>query len=149
MDEEDEQLIPEGRKLVKSFITPIEKLKHQVGQLTHQMESHNEGHKQNITACPEQPSHPTQSVQQLQQMVRPEPSAPSMQILPPPYPGPAGAEEHSAKISSGKQWSGKVRDAIIKGEWQAAGALACPILYDQQAPRYEQHCWKILQQIKL
>lgn len=69
------------------------------------MESCNTGHKQNITACPEQRSPPTQSVQQLLQMLRPEPSAPSMQILPPPYlgpiPGPAGAEEHSAKISSG------------------------------------------------
>ncbi|NWS79326.1 GAK8 protein, partial [Toxostoma redivivum] len=98
------------------------------------------------------PTHPTQSVQQLQQMLQPEVSAPSMQILPPPYPalipGPAGAEGHSAKISSGKQWSEIVRDAIIEGEWQAAGALARPIIFDQQAPRYEQHCWKILQQIK-
>lgn len=150
MDEKDKQLTPEEKKLVKSFLTPIEKLKDQVEQLTHQMESYNEGQKQNITACPEQFTSPTQSVQQLQQMLQPEPS-PSMQILPPPYPElmlrPAGAEGNSAKMSSGKQWSGIVRDAIL-GEWQAVGTLACPILFDQQAPRYEQHCWKILQQIK-
>lgn len=68
-------------------------------------------------------------------MLQPEPSAPSMQILPPAYPGlmlrPAGAEGNSAKMSSGKQWSGIVRDAVLEGEWQAAGALACPILFDQ------------------
>lgn len=38
MGEKDKQLTPEERKLVKSLLTPVEKLKDQVEQLTHQME---------------------------------------------------------------------------------------------------------------
>lgn len=111
MDEEDEQPEPKERKFIKSFISSqpeMEKLKHQVEQLTHQMESYIEGHKQNIIACPEQPSHTVQSVQQLQQILQPELSAPPAegQTFPPPYPGPipspAGAEEHSTKTPSKK-----------------------------------------------
>ncbi|NWZ88623.1 POK9 protein, partial [Poecile atricapillus] len=47
-----------------------------------------------------------------------------------------------------QRWSGIIRDAVLEGEWQAAGTVACPIMYDQQNPRYEQHDWKILQQAK-
>lgn len=48
----------------------------------------------------------------------------------------------------GQRWSGIIKGAILEGDWEAAGQIACPIIFQNGERRYEQHCWKILQQAK-
>ncbi|RMC20450.1 hypothetical protein DUI87_01300 [Hirundo rustica rustica] len=50
------------------------------------------------------------------------------------------------------RWSGIIRDAILEGQWEPAGHIACPVahpvVFRDGNPVYEQHEWKILQQAK-
>ncbi|NXA44284.1 GAK9 protein, partial [Eudromia elegans] len=102
--------------------------------------------------APQIPTQQAKTVQQLQDMLHTEPTAPPSEtmLIPPPYSGPncLTVEEEMRKQRTHQRWSGIIRDAIIEGDWQAAEAMVCPILYDQSNPRYEQHDWKILQQAR-
>ncbi|RMC21350.1 hypothetical protein DUI87_02212 [Hirundo rustica rustica] len=50
------------------------------------------------------------------------------------------------------RWSRIIRDAILEGQWEPAGHIAypvaCPVVFRDGNPVYEQHEWKILQQAK-
>ncbi|XP_058716082.1 uncharacterized protein LOC131590191 [Poecile atricapillus] len=131
---------------------------HQIEQLVQQLQAQIEQNlcinkaqpQQEKTALQQTPRQRAESVQQLQDMLRPEPSAPPLETLSTPQPCSSSItmEEENRKHRAQQRWSGVIRDAVLEGEWQAAGTIACPILYDQQNPRYEQHDWKILQQAK-
>ncbi|KAM4767205.1 uncharacterized protein ACIQIH_013198 [Cyanocitta cristata] len=88
----------------------------------------------------------TQTALQLQEWAQVEPSPPPPDfdnIPPPPY-----ATGIPTTSQLGHRWSGIIKDAILEGDWEAAGQIACPIIFQNGERRYEQHCWKILQQAK-
>ena len=90
------------------------------------------------------PIKPAQSVQQLVQQI---PAVDS--CVPKPSSGPLShytVAEGSPVME--RRWTGIIWDAILEGEWQTAGALACPLMQSPQGPQYEQHEWKVLQQAR-
>ena len=90
------------------------------------------------------PIKPAQSVQQLVQQI---PAVDS--CVPKPSSGPLShyTVAEGAPVME-RRWTGIIWDAILEGEWQTAGALACPLMQSPQGPQYEQHEWKVLQQVK-
>ncbi|NXL83136.1 GA113 protein, partial [Alectura lathami] len=89
-----------------------------------------------------------QSVQQLNNLLLPNSTAPVANVSPTaplPY-APTISPVSPQRL--GQRWSGVTRDALIDRDWHVAGNIACPVVYNADGPRYEQHDWKILQQAK-
>ncbi|NXV73295.1 GAK9 protein, partial [Atlantisia rogersi] len=137
----------ELRQLKSREESELRQLKSQVEQLMWNLESRIE---KSVSMLETRFEPPRQSVQELfsrQDATLPKPTnmpcAPPEESLPPPHNIPRALPR-----TVNNRWSGVIRDAILDGEWQAAGAVACPIIVGNGAPHYEQHDWKILQQAK-
>ncbi|NWS66193.1 GAK8 protein, partial [Crotophaga sulcirostris] len=85
----------------------------------------------------------TKSVQELAAKTTCLPSAPPItELYPPPYADTPTKHRHESR------WSGVIRDAILEGDWQPASNIVMPIVMGAGGPQYEQHDWKVLQQVK-
>ncbi|POI20668.1 hypothetical protein CIB84_015585, partial [Bambusicola thoracicus] len=90
---------------------------------------------------------PVKPAQSVQQLIKQIPAAGSCAPAPPSGPLTHCTAAEGAPATE-QRWTGIIRNAILEGEWQLAGALACPVVQSPQGLRYEQHEWKMLQQAK-
>ncbi|POI31223.1 hypothetical protein CIB84_005025 [Bambusicola thoracicus] len=90
---------------------------------------------------------PIRAAQSVQQLVEHIPAGRSCAPAPPSAPLPHCTTAEGGPATE-RRWAGVIRDAVLEGEWQIAGALTRPVVQSPQGPRYEQHEWKVLQQAK-